>query len=66
MPNTHRKESVAPQASTNRKRSKVIAMEKTTAKSARIRLMKERNENYLAEREMDDSSTMELRVSTAE
>ena len=39
-----------------------------TAKNARLRLMKERNENYLAEQrdenDIDDELTKELQVST--
>jgi|SoiMethySBSTD1v2_1073268.scaffolds.fasta_scaffold1228061_2 hypothetical protein len=46
------------------------AIKKAKAKNARLRLMKERNENYLAERrgedEADDELTQELRVSTSE
>jgi len=46
------------------------AIKKAKAKNARLRLMKERNENYLAERrgedEADDELTEELRVSTSE
>jgi hypothetical protein len=46
------------------------AIKQAKAKNARLRLMKERNENYLAERrgedEADDELTEELRVSTAE
>ena len=61
MPNTQREEVVAPEA--DPKRSKILAMEKAKAKSARLRLMKERNENYLAEREVDED--LELRVPTA-
>jgi len=40
------------------------AMERAKAKSARLRLLKERNENYLAEREVDED--LELRVATAD
>ena len=45
------------------------AVEKAKAKNARLRLMKERNENYLAERRDDDEEaneglTKELTVST--
>ena len=64
MPNTQREESVTPD--TSQRHSKILAIEKAKAKSARLRLMKERNENYLAEREVDDGSDLELRVSTAE
>jgi hypothetical protein len=43
----------------------VTAIEKAKAKNARLRLMKERNENYLAEqndeREVDDEFTKELK-----
>lgn len=46
------------------------AIKQAKAKNARLRLMKERNENYLAERrgedEADDELTEELRVSTSE
>jgi len=46
------------------------AIKKAKAKNARLRLMKERNENYLAERrgedEADDELTQELRVSSSE
>jgi hypothetical protein len=57
---------------TSEQRNKVVltAVEKAKAKNARLRLMKERNENYLAERrdehEADDDLTKELRVSAAE
>ena len=64
MPNTQREETVTPD--TSPRQSKILAIEKAKAKSARLRLMKERNENYLAEREVDDGSDLELRVSTAE
>jgi len=64
MPNTQREESVTPD--TSQRQGKILAIEKAKAKSARLRLMKERNENYLAEREVDDGSDLELRVSTAE
>ena len=43
----------------------VTAIEKAKAKNARLRLMKERNENYLAEQkdehEVDDEFTKELK-----
>ena len=46
------------------------AIERAKAKNARLRLMKERNENYLAEQkyehEAEEELTKELRVSTAE
>ena len=46
------------------------AIKQAKAKNARLRLMKERSENYLAERrgedEADDELTEELRVSTSE
>jgi hypothetical protein len=45
------------------------AIKKAKAKNARLRLMKERNENYLAERRgeyEEDERTEELRVSTSE
>ena len=46
------------------------AIQKAKAKNARLRLMKERNENYLAERreerESDDELTKELRWSTGD
>jgi hypothetical protein len=48
----------------------VTAIQKAKAKNARLRLMKERNENYLAEQRgedaPDDELTKELRVSTTE
>ena len=47
-----------------------IASQKAKAKTARLRLMKERNENYLAEQrdehEADEELTKELRVSAGE
>ena len=68
MPNTQREESVTPD--TSQRHSKILAIEKAKAKSARLRLMKERNENYLAEQkyehEAEEELTKELRVSTAE
>jgi hypothetical protein len=51
-------------ADTDPKRSKILAMERLKAKNARLRLMKERNENYLAEREVDED--LELRVLTTD
>jgi hypothetical protein len=43
----------------------MTAIEKARAKNARLRLMKERNENYLAEQkdehELDDELTKELK-----
>jgi ribosomal protein S1 len=43
----------------------VTAIERAKAKNARLRLMKERNENYLAEQkdehEVDDELTKELK-----
>jgi hypothetical protein len=58
------KETVARDANTGQKRSNgvVPAIEKAKAKNARLRLLKERNENYLAEREVDEDFTKELRV----
>ena len=53
-------------------RNKVVAtaIEKAKAKNARLRLMKERNENYLAERrdehDADEELTKELRGLAAE
>jgi hypothetical protein len=48
----------------------VTAIQKTKANDARLRLMKERNEMYLAEQrdeeEADKEITKELQVSTAE
>jgi hypothetical protein len=46
------------------------AIQKAKAKNARLRLLKERNENYLAERrdydeELNDELTKELTVSDA-
>jgi hypothetical protein len=56
--------------SKNRNKGVVTAAEKAKAKNVRLRLMKERNENYLAERrdeqETDEELTKELTVSTAE
>jgi len=49
---------------TTPKRSKILTMEKARAKAARLRLMKERNENYLAEREVEED--LELRVPTGD
>jgi hypothetical protein len=62
---------VAPDVtSAHRNKAVLSAVEKAKAKNARLRLMKERNENYLAERrdehEADDELTKELRVSAAE
>jgi hypothetical protein len=51
-----------PDVDTNQKDSNVAAIVKAKAKAARLRLMKERNENYLAEREVDESATLEIRV----
>lgn len=46
------------------------AIQKAKAKNARLRLMKERNENYLAEQRdeeaTDDEVTKELKVPAAE
>jgi hypothetical protein len=46
------------------------AIQKAKAKNARLRLMKERNENYLAEQRDEEAGeeeqTRELRVSNAE
>jgi hypothetical protein len=46
------------------------AIQRAKAKNARLRLMKERNENYLAEQRDEDAAdaemTRELRISTAE
>jgi len=64
MPATQPEEVVGPGTDTEQKRSKLVAIEKAKAKNARLRLMKERNENYLAEREVDED--LELRLSTAE
>jgi hypothetical protein len=48
----------------------VTAIQEAKAKNARLRLMKERNENYLAEQRDEDATdeelTKELRVSTSE
>jgi len=55
---------------TGTKTEAVKGMQTAKAKSARLRLMKERNENYLAEQrdehETDDELTKELRVSTTD
>ncbi len=64
MPDTQPEEVVPRDIRADQKRSKNMAMEKAKAKSARLRLMKERNENYLAEREVDED--LELRVPTAD
>jgi hypothetical protein len=62
MPVAEPKEALKPVVET--------AIHKAKAKNARLRLMKERNENYLAEQRdeaaADDELTKELRVSTAE
>jgi len=60
MPATH----MVRDVDANEKQSKATATEKGKAKAARLRLMKERNENYLAEREVDESATLEIRVMT--
>ena len=48
----------------------VKSVQAAKAKNARLRLMKERNENYLAEQrdehETEDELTKELRVSTTD
>jgi hypothetical protein len=58
MPVAEPKEAVEPAVAT--------AIQKAKAKSARLRLMKERNEHYLAEQreDVDEELTQELRVST--
>ena len=53
----------------NQPQAVATAVEKARAKNARLRLMKERNENYLAERrdyddEANDDFTKELTVSS--
>ena len=62
MPIAEPKEAVEPVVAT--------AIQKAKAKNARLRLMKERNENYLAEQRdeaaAEEDLTKELRVSTAE
>lgn len=64
MPNNQLEKTIAPDSSGNQQRSKQApAIEKAKAKTARLRLMKERNENYLAEREGDEDLDIELRVS---
>jgi hypothetical protein len=66
------KEAVETDVKTSEHRNKVVmtAIQKAKAKNARLRLMKERNENYLAERrdedEADEELTKELRVSAAD
>jgi hypothetical protein len=64
MPDTQPEEIVPMDIRADRKRSKNMAIEKAKAKNARLRLMKERNENYLAEREVDED--LELRVPTGD
>jgi len=55
---------------TETKTEALKGMQTAKAKNARLRLMKERNENYLAEQrdehETDDELTKELRVSTTD
>ena len=53
---------LVPDVDRSEKQTRVTATEKAKAKAARLRLMKERNENYLAEREVDESATLEIRV----
>jgi len=62
MPIVEPKETVEPVV--------VTAIQKAKAKNARLRLMKERNENYLAEQRdeeaIDEEVTKELKVPAAE
>jgi hypothetical protein len=55
---------------TETKTEALKGMQTAKAKNARLRLMKERNENYLAEQrdeqETDDELTKELRISTTD
>jgi hypothetical protein len=63
MPIAEAKETVEPTVAT--------AIQKAKAKNARLRLMKERNENYLAERRDEEDESIddlikELQISNAE
>jgi len=62
MPDKQPEGAVKVGANAERKRDKTPSAENAKAKSARLRLMKERNENYLAEREIDEALAMELRI----
>jgi hypothetical protein len=57
MPEGEHKEAVELDVNTSETRNKAVitAIERAKAKNARLRLMKERNENYLAERKDEDA-----------
>jgi hypothetical protein len=61
MPAAEQKEAVELDVKTSETRNKVVmtAIERAKAKNARLRLMKERNENYLAERRDEDAADEE-------
>jgi hypothetical protein len=65
MPNTQPKEPVALANEDDKRNRGAVTVGNAKAKNARLRLLKERNENYLAEQRdenADEELTEELRV----